>query len=39
MIVIVAYIVNIVDFRWFSDTSYKYGSACCISAFVEYYVS
>ncbi|KRZ65238.1 hypothetical protein T08_15786, partial [Trichinella sp. T8] len=29
MIVIVAYIVNIVDFRWFSDTSHKSGSACC----------
>ncbi|KRY07443.1 hypothetical protein T12_8976 [Trichinella patagoniensis] len=29
MIVIVAYIVNIVDFRWFSDTSYKSGGACC----------
>ncbi|KRY37131.1 hypothetical protein T01_10715 [Trichinella spiralis] len=23
------YIVNIVDLRWFSDTSHKSGSACC----------
>ncbi|KRX22010.1 hypothetical protein T07_3081 [Trichinella nelsoni] len=29
MIVIVSYIMNIVDFRWFSDTSHKSGSACC----------
>ncbi|KRX34908.1 hypothetical protein T05_8895, partial [Trichinella murrelli] len=24
-----SYIVNIVDLRWFSDTSHKSGSACC----------
>ncbi|KRY29075.1 hypothetical protein T03_7475, partial [Trichinella britovi] len=27
-----------IDFRWFSDTSHKSGSACCaISAFGEYF--
>ncbi|XP_003379006.1 conserved hypothetical protein, partial [Trichinella spiralis] len=29
MIVIVAYVVNIVGLPLFSDTSYKSGSACC----------
>ncbi|XP_003380603.1 conserved hypothetical protein, partial [Trichinella spiralis] len=24
-----AYIVNIVDLHWFTDTSHKSGSACC----------